>query len=128
MKTRLVRIGNTQGVRIPKPLLEQTGLRDEVDIEVEGDHLVIRAVAAPRAGWDEAFQEMARQGDDALLDSDARWVLDDPERMELTGADSEAFLDALLNPPEPTEALVEAFRRHREALDEPSQELAQQKL
>lgn len=77
MKARLVRIGNSQGVRIPKPLLEQTGLRDEVDIEVEDDHLVIRAVDAPRAGWAEAFQAMAREGDDTLLDGDAplptRW-------------------------------------------------------
>ena len=77
MKARLVRIGNSQGVRIPKPLLEQTRLRDEVDIEVEDDHLVIRAVSAPRSGWDDAFQAMARQGDDALLDGDAplptRW-------------------------------------------------------
>ena len=69
MKARLVRIGNSQGIRIPKPLLEQTGLQDEVEIEVEGHRLVIFAPSHPRAGWDEAFQAMARQGDDALLDS-----------------------------------------------------------
>jgi antitoxin MazE len=68
MKARLVRIGNSQGVRIPKPLLEQTGLQDEVEIEVEGNRLVIFAHSHPRAGWDEAFQAMSRQGDDALLD------------------------------------------------------------
>jgi antitoxin MazE len=81
MKARLVRIGNSQGVRIPKPLLEQTGLRDEVEIEVKDDHLVIRAVSHPRAGWAEAFQAMAEHGDDALLDGDTpsltRW--DDEE-------------------------------------------------
>jgi antitoxin MazE len=69
MKARLVRIGNSQGIRIPKPLLEQAGLRDEVEIEVEGNRLVIFPLHHPRAGWDEAFQAMARQGDDALLDS-----------------------------------------------------------
>jgi antitoxin MazE len=68
MKARLVRIGNSQGIRIPKLLLEQTGLRDEVEIEVEGNRLVISALSHPRAGWDEAFQAMALQGDDALLD------------------------------------------------------------
>ena len=77
MKAHLVRIGNSQGVRIPKPLLEQTGLQDEVEIEVKDDHLVIRAVSHPRAGWAEAFQAMAEHGDDALLDGDAlcltRW-------------------------------------------------------
>jgi antitoxin MazE len=77
MKAHLVRIGNSQGIRIPKPLLEQTGLQDEVEIEVEDQRLVIRAVNNPRAGWDEAFAAMARQGDDGLLDGDelvpTRW-------------------------------------------------------
>jgi antitoxin MazE len=68
MKAHLIRIGNSQGVRIPKPLLEQTGLRDEVEMEVQDGGLVIRAVSHPRAGWDEAFAAMALQGDDALLD------------------------------------------------------------
>jgi len=68
MKARLIRIGNSQGIRIPKPLLEQTGLRDEVEIEVEGNRLVIGALSHPRAGWDEAFQAMASQGDEALLE------------------------------------------------------------
>lgn len=44
----------------------------------------------------------------------ARRVLDEHERMVLTGDDREAFLDAVLNPPEPTEKLVAALRRHRE--------------
>jgi uncharacterized protein (DUF1778 family) len=44
----------------------------------------------------------------------ARRVLEEHERMVLTGADRDAFLDALLNPPEPTEALVTALKRHRE--------------
>ena len=68
MKARLIRIGNSQGIRIPKPLLEQIGLRDEVEIEVEGNRLVICALSHPRAGWDEAFQAMARQDEDTLLD------------------------------------------------------------
>jgi antitoxin MazE len=68
MRARLVRIGNSQGIRIPKPLLEQAGLQDEVEIEVEGNRLVIFPLRHPRAGWDEAFQAMARQGDDTLLD------------------------------------------------------------
>ena len=68
MKTRIVRIGNSQGIRIPKPLLEQTGLRDEVEVSVQDDALIIRPARKPRAGWADAFQEMARRGDDALLD------------------------------------------------------------
>jgi antitoxin MazE len=68
MKTRIVRIGNSQGIRIPKPLLEEAGLQDEVDLSAEDGTLIIRPVRNTRAGWAEAFQEMARHGDDALLD------------------------------------------------------------
>ncbi len=68
MKARIVRIGNSQGIRIPKPLLDQTGLSGEVDITAQDDTLIIRPVARPRAGWADAFGEMARRGDDALLD------------------------------------------------------------
>lgn len=70
MKTRIVRIGNSQGIRIPKSLLEQTGLRGEVEIRAEKDSLVIHPVRRPREGWAEAFGEMARRGDDVLLSPD----------------------------------------------------------
>jgi antitoxin MazE len=68
MKTRIVRIGNSRGVRIPKPLLEQVGLHGEVELCAENGSLVIRPARKPRAGWDNAFRAMARRGDDALLD------------------------------------------------------------
>jgi antitoxin MazE len=68
MKTHVVQIGNSRGVRIPKPLLEQTGLQGEVEITAEDGTLVIRRVKKPREGWAAAFQEMARRGDDILID------------------------------------------------------------
>ena len=68
MKTRIVRIGNSRGIRIPKPLLEQTGLQGEVEIHIDNNSLVIRPIEKPRQGWAAAFQEMARRGDDNLLD------------------------------------------------------------
>lgn len=68
MKTRIVRIGNSQGIRIPKALLEQTGLRGEVEITAQDGSLVIRRARKPREGWAESFREMAERGDDALLD------------------------------------------------------------
>ena len=70
MKTRIVKIGNSRGVRIPKPLIEQTGLDEEVEITVEDNRLVIGPANPPRAGWEEAFKGMAAAGDDALIDSD----------------------------------------------------------
>lgn len=68
MRTRLVRIGNSRGIRIPKPLIEQAGLGEEVQISVEENRLVITSERSPRLGWDQAFQDMAAAGDDHLLD------------------------------------------------------------
>jgi antitoxin MazE len=69
MKTHIVRIGNSQGIRIPKPLLVQTGLQGEVEITADDGSLVIRPVKRPREGWAAAFQQMSRRGDDALVDA-----------------------------------------------------------
>ncbi len=68
MKTRIVRIGNSQGVRIPKPLLEEAGLGDEVELRVEDGTLVIASANAPRAGWAEAARQLAAAEDTGLLD------------------------------------------------------------
>jgi antitoxin MazE len=68
MRTRLVRIGNARGIRIPEALLVQAGLTGEVEITAEGDALVIRRARKAREGWAEAFRDMARHGDDRLLD------------------------------------------------------------
>ena len=70
MKTRIVRIGNSQGIRIPKPLLQQSGLGEEVELEVQDHQIVIRAAGRPRQGWDDAFRAMATEHDDALLEQD----------------------------------------------------------
>ena len=70
MKASIIRIGNSRGVRIPKAFLEQTGLRDDVEIEVRGSQIVVRAPKNPREGWDEAFARMAAAGDDELIDGD----------------------------------------------------------
>ena len=68
IKTRIVKIGNSQGLRIPKTLLEQSGINSEVEIEVQGNHLIIRPVEQIRKGWEKAFIEMAENRDDILLD------------------------------------------------------------
>lgn len=66
MRTRLVRIGNSRGVRLPKPLLEQAGLTDEVELRITPGAVVIAAVTTPRAGWAEA---VAKYGPGTLLDA-----------------------------------------------------------
>ncbi len=70
MKTRIVQIGNSQWASVSRArFLEQTGLHGDVEIRVERDALIIRAARSPRAGWAAAFREMARRGDDVLLDA-----------------------------------------------------------
>jgi antitoxin MazE len=68
VKTSLIKIGNSRGIRIPKVLIEQAGLGDEVEIDVQRDQLVIRPATRPRYGWEEQFKAMAQRGDDQLLD------------------------------------------------------------
>jgi antitoxin MazE len=68
VKTQVVKIGDLQGVFIPKTLLEQSGITSEVEIEVQGNNLIIRPFEPVRKGWEKAFIEMAENGDDVLLD------------------------------------------------------------
>ena len=66
MRAKIVKIGNSQGIRIPKLLLEQSGLTGEVDLSVQKGRIVISRVAEPRAGWEESFRAMAAAKDDRL--------------------------------------------------------------
>jgi antitoxin MazE len=67
VKTSLVRIGNSHGVRIPKAVIEQCGLTSDVEMDVKDNTIVITPARKPRAGWAEAFKRMAEAGDDAPL-------------------------------------------------------------
>lgn len=80
MKAQLIRIGNSQGVRIPKAVIDQCRLEGEVEMTVRDNVLVIAAARGCREGWDEAFARMAEAGDDTALIPDhvrSRW--DDTE-------------------------------------------------
>ena len=67
MKTGLVRIGNSRGIRIPKPIIEQCRLGDTVELRVEKDRRVISPERVPRQGWDEAFRAAGPAASDKLL-------------------------------------------------------------
>jgi antitoxin MazE len=70
IKTRIVKIGNSYGIRIPKLLLQQVGLVGEVEVEVQAGQLVVRPAAVARQGWDEQFEQMALAQEDRLLDAE----------------------------------------------------------
>jgi antitoxin MazE len=106
-RTNIVQIGNSQGVRIPKPLLEQSGLGGDVELEVRRGEIRIRKAKRLRQGWDDAFQNMAERGDDALLDEEAsqptewdktEWTW--PARKSLRRASGDARPDARKRDPQ----------------------------
>ena len=79
IRSKIVKIGNSRGIRIPRTVLEQAGLTDEVEMKVEGDRLIINAAHHPRQGWEERFVDMAKRGDDRLLDEPSSTQWDEEE-------------------------------------------------
>jgi antitoxin MazE len=67
-KARIVRIGNSRGIRVPKLLLEQAQLPDEVELSAEPGQLIVRAGRRPRTGWADAARAMRERDQDYLLD------------------------------------------------------------
>jgi antitoxin MazE len=76
VKTRIIKIGNSQGIRIPKPMLEQLGFSEEVELEVLSDQLIVRSPHVPRHNWEEQFEAMAAAGDDRLLEEEPLTLTD----------------------------------------------------
>jgi antitoxin MazE len=78
-KTRIVRIGNSQGIRVPKALLDQAQLPEEVELYAEPGRLLVRASRRPREGWAETAKAMRARGDDTLLDGPTPTRFDDKD-------------------------------------------------
>ena len=68
MKTRLVRIGNSRGVRLPKAIIAQAGLTEEVELRVRNGAVVIARSTSARSGWADAASQMRQRDEDRLLD------------------------------------------------------------
>jgi antitoxin MazE len=75
-KAKLVRIGNYRGVPLPKQLIEQAGLSDEVELDVREGAIVIRPADGRRSGWAESAAELAAAGNE-LLDAPTPTAFDD---------------------------------------------------
>ena len=81
MTATVVQIGNSRGIRLPKNILRELKIRDEVEMTVSNDSLIIKSVERkPREGWNEAFSQMSQNKDDELLlddnidSDDFEWV------------------------------------------------------
>ena len=71
MLVTLIRIGNSKGVRLPKAVIEQAGLKDEIDLEIRDGKVILSSARQPRAGWEMAAQACHEAGHDGLGDWDA---------------------------------------------------------
>jgi len=79
MKAHLIRIGNSRGIRLPKPIIEQAGLSDEVELRVEDGAIVITGFHKPRTGWTEAARQLRETVEDDLLDEETPTRFDEAE-------------------------------------------------
>lgn len=71
MEVKLIDIGNSKGIRIPKAILQQVGLQDYVELEVQDSQLILRPKHNPRAGWEQAFRQ---DPPTSLSEEDAAWL------------------------------------------------------
>ena len=79
MRTKLIKIGNSRGVRLPKAIIEQVGLReDNVELLVRGEQIIIRSPGSvkknPRAGWDEQMRKVIAEHGNELTEEDKQWL------------------------------------------------------
>ncbi len=80
MKASIIKIGNSQGIRIPKPVLDQCGFEKEVELEIVNQELIIKAPVTVRKNWASSFKKMSQNHDDHLLDFPAvEWEEDEWE-------------------------------------------------
>jgi antitoxin MazE len=70
-RARLVKMGSSRGIRLPRVFLDEAELDEEVELEVLEGQVVVRLVPRPRRGWEKQFDGMTARGDDRLLDSKA---------------------------------------------------------
>lgn len=69
MKAQIIQIGNSQGIRIPKILLEESKISGEVELEACSDGILIKNIRKPRSDWEAAFKALPDSDDDVPLDS-----------------------------------------------------------
>ncbi len=70
MEVAVVKIGNSKGIRLSKTLLEKYDIKGSVNLILEDDQIIIKALSKPRQGWGEAFKQMNDNRDDHLLMDD----------------------------------------------------------
>ncbi|HMO79347.1 MAG TPA: hypothetical protein PKD24_01015 [Pyrinomonadaceae bacterium] len=71
MKAQIIQIGNSQGIRIPKMMLEETGISGEVDLQITPEGILIKNIKKLRGDWDAIFKKIGEADDDLSLSGGA---------------------------------------------------------
>jgi len=72
MKAQVIKIGNSRGIRIPKPILEECQLSKDVELKIHSEGLLISPAKTPRLNWETAFKQMASDEQDELIADDSK--------------------------------------------------------
>jgi len=79
MKAKLIRIGDSKGVCIPKPLIDQAGLIDDVQLKVVGTAIIVQSDSSVRSGWEDAARGIAGLNEDGIIDEPLPTEFDESE-------------------------------------------------
>lgn len=71
MRSTLIQIGNSRGVRLPKSVIEEAELGSELDLQVVDGAVIIRSAHTARQGWAAAAEACQRENEDDFSDWDA---------------------------------------------------------
>jgi len=74
MTTHIIDIGNSRGIRIPKTLLDESGIEGEVELFLKGKSIIISPKRKAREGWAEMYDKAKKLGHDVLTEEDKEWL------------------------------------------------------
>lgn len=81
MEVSVISVGNSKGIRLSKTIIEKYNIEDKLELILEDGYFILKPKSEPRAGWEQAFKNMHKNGDDDLLMDD---VFDDENFEEWT--------------------------------------------
>ncbi len=70
MQVRVIKIGNSRGIRLSKNIIQKYNIQEDVELILEDEQIVLKPISKARQGWNEAFKKMHVQKDDQLLIDD----------------------------------------------------------
>lgn len=70
MKTSIIQIGNSKGIRLGKAILKKYKIYGSVELVLEKEHIILKPIHTPRKGWEKSFKKMHEKGEDRILIDD----------------------------------------------------------